>query len=27
MNNLIMALESEFDPESKQFKITAYEWK
>jgi hypothetical protein len=24
---LIMALESEFDPESKQFKITAYEWK
>ena len=27
MNNLIMALESEFDPESKMFKITAYEWK
>jgi hypothetical protein len=27
MNNLIMALESEFDPESKSFKITAYEWK
>jgi hypothetical protein len=27
MNNLIMALESEFDPESKRFKITAYEWK
>jgi hypothetical protein len=27
MNNLIMALESEFDPESQQFKITAYEWK
>jgi hypothetical protein len=27
MNNLIMALESEFDPESKKFKITAYEWK
>ena len=26
MNNLIMALESEFDPESKMFKITAYEW-
>jgi hypothetical protein len=26
MNNLIMALESEFDPESKKFKITAYEW-
>src|SRR5919107_3042940 len=25
MNNLIMALESEFDPESKSFKITAYE--
>jgi hypothetical protein len=25
MNNLIMALESEFDPESKKFKITAYE--
>jgi len=27
MNNLIMALESEFDSESKEFKITAYEWK
>jgi hypothetical protein len=27
MNNLIMALESEFDPESKKFKVTAYEWK
>jgi hypothetical protein len=27
MNNLIMALESEFDPESKMFTITAYEWK
>jgi hypothetical protein len=27
MNNLIMALELEFDPESQQFKITAYEWK
>jgi Tfp pilus assembly pilus retraction ATPase PilT len=27
MNNLIMALESEFDPEPKKFKITAYEWK
>jgi hypothetical protein len=27
MNNLIMALESEFDPESKMFKITGYEWK
>jgi hypothetical protein len=27
MNNLIMALDSEFDPESKSFKITAYEWK
>ena len=27
MNNLIMALESEFEPESKKFKITAYEWK
>jgi hypothetical protein len=27
MNNLIMALESEFDPKSKMFKITAYEWK
>jgi len=26
MNNLIMALESEFDPESKMFKITAYKW-
>jgi hypothetical protein len=27
MNNLIMALESEFDPASQKFKITAYEWK
>jgi hypothetical protein len=27
MNNLIMALESEYDPESKMFKIIAYEWK
>jgi hypothetical protein len=27
LNNLIMALESEFEPESKKFKITAYEWK
>ena len=27
MNNLIMALESEFDPQSKSFNITAYEWK
>ena len=27
MNNLIMALESEFDPESEKFKITGYEWK
>ena len=27
MNNLIMALKSEFDPESKKFKITGYEWK
>jgi hypothetical protein len=27
MNNLIMALESEFDPSSQKFKITAYEWK
>lgn len=27
MNNLIMALESEFDPESKKFRITGYEWK
>jgi hypothetical protein len=27
MNNLIMALELEFDAESQQFKITAYEWK
>jgi hypothetical protein len=27
MNNLIMALESEFDPEFKKFKISAYEWK
>jgi len=27
MNNLIMALETEYDPESEEFKITAYEWK
>ncbi len=27
MNNLIMALESEFDPAFQKFKITAYEWK
>jgi hypothetical protein len=27
MNNLIMALESEFDPEFKKFKVTGYEWK
>jgi hypothetical protein len=27
MNNLIMALESEFDPASQKFKATAYEWK
>lgn len=27
MNNLIMALESEFDPAALQFKTTAYEWK
>jgi hypothetical protein len=27
MNNLILALESEFEPESKKFKITGYEWK
>ena len=27
MNNLVMALESEFDPESKKFKIIGYEWK
>ena len=27
MNNLIMALELEFDPGSQKFKITAYEWK
>jgi hypothetical protein len=27
MNNLIMALESEFDPASQKFMITAYEWK
>jgi hypothetical protein len=27
MNNLIMALESEFDPASQKFKITGYEWK
>ena len=27
MNNLIMALETEFDPASQKFKITGYEWK
>jgi hypothetical protein len=27
MNNLIMALESEFDPAAMQFRTTAYEWK
>jgi hypothetical protein len=27
MNNLIMALETEFDPTSQKFKITGYEWK
>src|SRR5215207_7387898 len=27
MNNLIMALETEYDPASQKFKITAYEWK
>ena len=27
MNNLIMALESEIDPQSQKFKTTAYEWK
>jgi hypothetical protein len=27
MNNLILALDSEFDPTSQQFKTTAYEWK
>lgn len=27
MNSLIMALESEFDPEAQQFRTTAYEWK
>jgi hypothetical protein len=27
MNNLIMALESEYDPESQKVKTTAYEWK
>jgi hypothetical protein len=27
MNNLIIALESETDPESQKFKTTAYEWK
>ena len=27
MNRLIMILESEFDPASQQFRITAYEWR
>ena len=27
MNSLIMALESEFDPQAQQFRVTAYEWK
>jgi len=27
MNNLIMALESEYDPASQKFKVIAYEWK
>jgi hypothetical protein len=27
MNSLIMALESEFDPQAQQFRTTAYEWK
>jgi hypothetical protein len=27
MNNLIIALESEYDPASQKFKTTAYEWK
>jgi hypothetical protein len=27
MNNLIMALETEYDPVFQKFKITAYEWK
>jgi hypothetical protein len=27
MNNLIMALETEYDPAFQKFKITAYEWK
>lgn len=27
MNNLIMALESDFDPRAQQFKTIAYEWK
>jgi hypothetical protein len=27
MNNLIMAIETEFDPESQKFKLTGYEWK
>ena len=27
MNSLIMALESESDPEAQQFRTTAYEWK
>jgi hypothetical protein len=27
MNNLIMTLETEFDPTSQKFKITGYEWK
>ena len=27
INNLVMALEGEFDPPTQQFKTTAYEWK
>ena len=27
MNNLIMALELEYDPASEEFKATGYEWK
>jgi hypothetical protein len=27
MNNLILALESEFDPATQQFKTTGYEWR
>jgi hypothetical protein len=27
INNLIIALETEFDPESQKFKTTGYEWK